>query len=206
MEEDFDDGMDFPYESPPLVCCFGSAQREFIPTVRVSDRQMHPDIYSSWKQLQWSPPEFVRAPGGPPSNVAISHVRLGGRAAFMGKVGDDDFGNDLVYKMNLERVQTRAVKIDASVKTATSYMKLRFQDDGGRKKLVADTVKRCAEDCFSMSELNISVLKEVIPYPVNLKVEIFYTKVLFFPPLAEKACLTLVIMMDDCLQFVMIYI
>ncbi|KAM0948350.1 putative fructokinase [Dioscorea sansibarensis] len=169
-EEDFDDGMDFPYESPPLVCCFGAAQREFISTVRVSDRQMHPDIYSSWKQLQWSPPEFVRAPGGPPSNVAVSHVRLGGRAAFMGKVGDDDFGNDLVYKMNLERVQTRAVKIDPSVKTAASYMKLWFQDDGGQKKLMADTVKRCAEDCFSMSELNISVLKEARIFYFNSEV------------------------------------
>ncbi|KAJ0979594.1 hypothetical protein J5N97_015068 [Dioscorea zingiberensis] len=169
-EEDFDDGMDFPYESPPLVCCFGAAQREFVPTVRVSDRQMHPDRYSNWKQLQWSPPEFVRAPGGPPSNVAISHVRLGGRAAFMGKVGDDDFGNDLVLKMNLERVQTRAVKIDPSVKTAASYMKLRFQDDDGRKKLVADTVKACAEDSFAMSDVNLSVLKEARIFHFNSEV------------------------------------
>ncbi|KAF3449409.1 hypothetical protein FNV43_RR10137 [Rhamnella rubrinervis] len=46
---------------------------------------MHPDIYSQWKMLQWDRPEFVRAPGGPPSNVAISHVRLDGQAAFMGE-------------------------------------------------------------------------------------------------------------------------
>ncbi|EHA8590110.1 fructokinase-like 1, chloroplastic [Cocos nucifera] len=159
-EEDFDGGMDFPYQSPPLICCFGAAQREFVPTVRVSERQMHSDQYSSWKALQWSPPEFVRAPGGPPSNVAISHVRLGGRAAFMGKVGDDDFGNDLVYRMNLEKVQTRAVKIDPAIKTAVSYMKLGFRDDGGGKKLVAETVKTCAEDSFSKSEINVAVLKE----------------------------------------------
>lgn len=160
-EEDFDDGMDFPYQSPPLICCFGAAQREFVPTVRVSERQMHPDQYSSWKGLQWSPPEFVRAPGGPPSNVAISHVRLGGRAAFMGKVGDDDFGNDLVYRMNLEKVQTRAVKIDPAIKTAASYMKLGFRDDGGRKMLAAETAKTCAEDSFLKSEINVAVLKEV---------------------------------------------
>lgn len=112
--------MDFPYESPPLICCFGAAQREFVPTIRISDRSMHPDIYSQWKALQWDPPEFVRAPGGPPSNVAISHVRLGGRAAFMGKVGADDFGEDIVLVMNKEKVQTRAVKIDSTVKTAVS--------------------------------------------------------------------------------------
>ncbi|XP_026662991.2 fructokinase-like 1, chloroplastic [Phoenix dactylifera] len=159
-EEDFDDGMDFPYGSPPLICCFGAAQREFVPTVRVSEQQMHPDQYSSWKALQWNPPEFVRAPGGPPSNVAISHVRLGGRAAFMGKVGDDDLGNDLVYRMNLEKVQTRAVKIDPAVKTAASYMKIGFRDHGGRKKLVAETVKTCAEDSLLKSEIDVAVLKE----------------------------------------------
>ncbi|KAH0449042.1 hypothetical protein IEQ34_022842 [Dendrobium chrysotoxum] len=159
-EDVFDDDIDFPYESPPLVCCFGAAQREFVPTVRVSERRMHPDQYSSWKGLQWNPPEFVRAPGGSPSNVAISHVRLGGRAAFMGKVGDDDFGNDLVYKMNMEKVQTRAVKIDPAVSTAASYMRIGFRDDGNRRRMVADTVKACAEDSFMSSEIDVAVLKE----------------------------------------------
>ncbi len=71
---------------PPLVCCFGEALHEFVPTVRVSDRQMDPEIYSSWKGLQWSPPEFVRAPGSSAANVAIALARLGGRVAFVGKV------------------------------------------------------------------------------------------------------------------------
>lgn len=161
-EEGFDDEMDFPYQSPPLVCCFGAAQREFLPTVRVSKRRMHPDQYSSWKGLQWNPPEFVRAPGGSPSNVAISHVRLGGRAAVMGKVGDDDFGNDLVYKMNMEKVQTRAVKIDPAFTTAASYMRIGFRDDGDRRRMVAETVKACAEDSFLSSEIDVAVLKEVL--------------------------------------------
>ena len=74
------------YDWPPLVCCFGEALHEFIPTVRVSERQMDPEIYSSWKGLQWSPPEFVRLPGSSPANLAIALARLGGRVAFMGKV------------------------------------------------------------------------------------------------------------------------
>ncbi|XP_031484670.1 fructokinase-like 1, chloroplastic [Nymphaea colorata] len=164
--EDYDDMMDFPYESPGLICCFGAAQREFVPSVRVSDRQMHPDIYSTWKGLQWSPPEFSRAPGGPPSNVAIAHVRLGGRAAFMGKVGNDEFGNDLVYKMNTEKVQTRAVKIDPSSKTAMSYMKIVCK--GG--KLSMKTVKECAEDSLKSSELNLAVLKEAKIFHFNSEV------------------------------------
>lgn len=155
---DFDDGMDFPYDEPPLVCCFGAAQKEFVPTVRVNEEQMHPDKYSTWKMLQWDPPEFGRAPGGPPSNVAISHVRLGGRAAFMGKVGEDEFGDELVLMMNKERVQTRGVKFDDNVKTGCTYMKVKLDENG---KLKMETVKESAEDSLLSSELNLAVLKEV---------------------------------------------
>lgn len=130
-----------------------------MPTVRVSEEQMHPDIYADWKMLQWNPPEFVRAPGGPPSNVAISLVRLGGRAAFIGKVGDDDFGQELVLMMNKEHVQTRGVKFDRKAKTGCAYMKLKFGDDG---KMRAETVKDSAEDSLLSSELNLHVLKEVL--------------------------------------------
>lgn len=165
-DEDYDDGIDFPYEDPPLVCCFGAAQKEFVPSVRISEVQMHPDIYSEWKMLQWKPPEFVRAPGGPPSNVAIAHVRLGGRAAFMGKVGRDEFGEDLVLTMNKERVQTRGVKIDSTMKTACSAMKIEFVDG----KMKAKTVRDCAEDSLLSSELNLAVLKEARIFHFNSEV------------------------------------
>ncbi|GFQ02965.1 fructokinase-like 1 chloroplastic [Phtheirospermum japonicum] len=163
---DFDDGVDFPYDDPPLVCCFGAARKEFLPTVRVAPEQMHPDIYSQWKMLQWNPPEFVRAPGGPPSNVAISHSRLGGRASFIGKVGNDEFGEELVLMMNKEKVQTRGVKFDENVGTARSYMKIKFGDG----KMWAETVKECAEDSLLGSELNLSVLKEARMFHFNSEV------------------------------------
>ncbi|KAG6697540.1 hypothetical protein I3842_09G207000 [Carya illinoinensis] len=164
--EDYDDGIDFPYDDPPLICCFGAVRKEFVPTVRVSDNQMHPDIYSQWKMLQWDPPEFVRAPGGAPSNVAISHVRLGGRAAFMGKVGKDNFGDELVLMMNMEKVQTRAVKFDTSAKTACTYVKIKFEDG----KMKTETVKEAAEDFLLSSELNLAVLKEARIFHFNSEV------------------------------------
>ncbi|KAK8512208.1 hypothetical protein V6N12_031934 [Hibiscus sabdariffa] len=164
---DFDDGMDFPYEEPPLICCFGAAQKEFIPTVRVNEEPMHPDKYSTWKMLQWDPPEFGRAPGGPPSNVAISHVRLGGRAAFMGKVGADDFGDELVLMMNKEKVQTRGVKFDDNLKTGCTYMKVKFDENG---KLKMENVKESAEDSLLSSELNLAVLKEARIFHFNSEV------------------------------------
>lgn len=164
--DDYDDGIDFPYDDPPLICCFGAVRKEFVPTVRVSDNPMHPDIYSEWKMLQWDSPEFARAPGGPPSNVAIAHVRLGGRAAFLGKVGKDMFGDELVLKMNTENVQTRGVKIDKSAKTACTYVKFKFED--GRMR--AETVKEAAEDSLLSSELNLAVLKEARIFHFNSEV------------------------------------
>ena len=37
-------------------------------------------------------PGFVKAPGGAPANVAVALTRLGTPAGFIGKVGDDPFG------------------------------------------------------------------------------------------------------------------
>lgn len=155
---DDNDDLDFPFYDPPLICCFGATQKEFIPTVRVSEHQMHPDIYSEWKMRQWDPPEFARAPGGSPSNVAISHVRLGGRAAFMGKVGRDEYGEELVLTMNKEKVQTRAIKFDSNARTACSYMRIKFENG----KTTAEMVKESPEDSLLSSELNVAVLKEVV--------------------------------------------
>ncbi|KAL6616385.1 hypothetical protein ACP70R_038655 [Stipagrostis hirtigluma subsp. patula] len=170
---DSDHGEDFADEWPPLVCCFGAPRWEFVPTVRVSDRQMHPDQYSTWLHLQWEPPEFARAPGSAASNVAIALTRLGGRAAVLGKVGDDDFGRELVYRMNCERVQTRAIKFDEKATTATARMKVSFQDreDGkGGTKLVAETVKSSAEDSLRKTEINLDVLKEAKMFHFNSEV------------------------------------
>lgn len=167
LDDDDDYDVSMFEDDVPLVCCFGAAQKEFVPTVRVSDDQMHPDIYADWKMLQWDPPEFVRAPGGPPSNVAISLVRLGGRAAFIGKVGDDDFGQELVLMMNKEHVQTRGVKFDEKAKTGCAYMKLKFGDDG---KMRAEMVKDSAEDSLLSSELNLHVLKEAKMFHFNSEV------------------------------------
>ncbi|KAK7390615.1 hypothetical protein VNO78_25937 [Psophocarpus tetragonolobus] len=163
---DYDDGMDFPYLEPPLICCFGAARLEFVPTVRVQQYPMHPDIYSEWKMLQWKPPEFARAPGGPPSNVAVAHARLGGRAAFVGKVGEDELGEEMVRMMNEERVQTRGVRFDEGRRTGCAYMKVGFED--GRMKM--EMVRDPAEDSLLESDLNLAVLKEARIFHFNSEV------------------------------------
>ncbi|CAM6121534.1 unnamed protein product [Calypogeia fissa] len=151
-EEEDEDVTDWP----PLVCCFGEALYEFLPSVRVSKIQQHPDIYSTWKGLQWSPPEWARLPGSFPHNVAVALARLGGRVAFMGKVGDDDHGQNIVLLLNKNGVQTRAVKFDSSCSTGVS--RLRLTNGEGHVRMTC--VRPSAEDSFVKSELNMDVLKE----------------------------------------------
>lgn len=153
-----DDGEDisFTYGWPPLVCCFGAAQHAFVPSGRPANRLINHEIHESMKDALWSPEKFVRAPGSTAGSVAIALATLGGKVAFMGKLADDDYGQAMLYYMNANNVQTRAVRIDSKRATAISLMKV-----GKRSRLKMSCVKPCAEDSLTKSELNIDVLKEV---------------------------------------------
>ncbi|KAK4263606.1 hypothetical protein QN277_028995 [Acacia crassicarpa] len=152
-----DDGEDisFTYGWPPLVCCFGSAQHAFVPSGRPANRLLNYEIHESMKDALWSPEKFVRAPGGSAGAVAIALSTLGGKVAFMGKLADDDYGQAMLYYMNINNVQTRSVHIDSKRTTTVSLMKI-----GKRGRLKMSCVKPCAEDCLTKSEINIDVLKE----------------------------------------------
>lgn len=146
------------FDWPPLVCCFGEAHYEFLPTVRPFERQMDEDIYSSWKGLQWSPPEFARAPGTSPSNVAIALARLGGRVVFVGKVANDVFGNELLMTLNENGVQTRGVKIADCYGTAVSQMRLTCGTGSGVQMTCESP---SVESTLQSEDVDLDILKEV---------------------------------------------
>ncbi|PON79716.1 Carbohydrate kinase [Parasponia andersonii] len=158
-EEDLkiDEGEDisFTYGWPPLVCCFGAAQHAFVPSGRPANRLIDYEIHERMKDALWAPKKFVRAPGGSAGSVAIALASLGGKVAFMGKLGSDDYGEALLYYMNINNVQTRSVRIDSKRTTAVSHMKV-----SKRGRVRTACVKPCAEDSLSKSEINIDVLKE----------------------------------------------
>lgn len=158
LELDIDDGEDisFTYGWPPLVCCFGAAQHAFVPAGRRANRLIDYETHESKKDVLWEPEKFVRASGGCASNVAVALASLGGKVAFMGNLGDDSFGQSLLYFLNTNRVQTRSVCTDENRATAVSHMKIVKR--GG---LRMTNTKPCAEDCLSRSEINVDVLKEV---------------------------------------------
>lgn len=153
------------YGWPPLVCCFGAAQHAFVPAGRPSNRLIDYEIHERMKDAMWAPENFVRAPGGSAGGVALSLASLGGKVAFMGKLGDDDYGQAMLCYLNVNNVQTRSVKIDSKKATAISQMKI-----GKRGRLRMSTLKSCAEDSLTKSEINIDVLKEVTDFGYLQKV------------------------------------
>lgn len=150
------DDVSITYGWPPLVCCFGAAQHAFVPSGRPANRLLDYEIHDRMKDALWAPEKFVRAPGGSAGSVAIALSSLGGKVAFMGKLGDDDFGQAMLYYMNVNNVQTRSVRVDSKRATAMSQMKI-----GKRGRLKMTCTKSSAEDSLSRSEINIDVLKEV---------------------------------------------
>src|SRR5690606_42040387 len=65
---------------------------------------------------------FHPKPGGAPANVAVAARRHGAEAAFIGKVGDDLFGQHLVDVLRAEGVETRGVRVAEDARTTMSII------------------------------------------------------------------------------------
>lgn len=63
--------------------------------------------------------------GGCESNVALGAVRLGVRAAWMGRVGDDEFGRLILTSLRGEGVDVSAATVDTDRPTALMFKELR---------------------------------------------------------------------------------
>ena len=61
---------------------------------------------------------FEANPGGAPCNVLSMLQKLGRRTAFIGKVGDDAFGDMLIDALRVQGVCTDGLRIDRSAPTA----------------------------------------------------------------------------------------
>ncbi|GLT28570.1 hypothetical protein SLA2020_034930 [Shorea laevis] len=83
-----------------LVVCFGEMLIDFVPTVGgVSLAEA---------------PAFKKAPGGAPANVAVGISRLGGSSAFIGKVGDDEFGYMLADILKQNNVDNSELMVNVN--------------------------------------------------------------------------------------------
>ena len=97
--------------SGALVVAHGELLIDFVPTVAgVSLAEA---------------PAFKKAPGGAPANVAVGVARLGGNAAFIGKVGDDEFGHMLAEVLKTNNVNVKGLCFDSHARTALAFVTLK---------------------------------------------------------------------------------
>jgi fructokinase len=65
---------------------------------------------------------FTPKPGGAPANVAVAARRLGAQTAFIGKVGQDPFGESLKHVLDDEGVDTRGLRFDEHARTTMAVI------------------------------------------------------------------------------------
>jgi 2-dehydro-3-deoxygluconokinase len=65
-----------------------------------------------FNQTQAAQPTFLQGYGGDTSNVVIAAARQGARCAYLSRVGNDPFGQQLLALWQAENVETRGVIVD----------------------------------------------------------------------------------------------
>ena len=75
-------------------------------------------------------PGFIKSPGGAPANVAVGVAKLGKKSGFIGKVGNDPFGDFLNSVLSENKVDTTQLK--RSTKTHTTLAFVSLCKDGGQ--------------------------------------------------------------------------
>jgi fructokinase len=67
---------------------------------------------------------FARNPGGAPANVLAMNNKLGGKTAFIGKVGDDEFGRFLERTLRESGIDTAGLVMDGALNTTLAFVHL----------------------------------------------------------------------------------
>jgi fructokinase len=135
-----------------LIVSFGEMLIDFVPT-------------TSGVSLAEAP-GFLKAPGGAPANVAIAVSRLGGKSAFVGKLGDDEFGHMLAGILKENDVIASGINFDTGARTALAFVTLRA--DGEREFMFYRNPS--ADMLLRPEELNLELIRSVslIIYSLNL--------------------------------------
>lgn len=128
--------------SKDLIVCFGEMLIDFVPSE------------SGVSLAQAS--GFKKAPGGAPANVAVAIAKFGGSSAFIGKVGEDEFGFQLVDILKENGVLDRGIRYDKNARTALAFVTLRH--DGEREFMFYRNPS--ADMLLTKSELDVDLLRQ----------------------------------------------
>lgn len=98
---------------------------------------------------------FARNPGGAPANVLAMVAKLGGKAAFIGKVGRDDFGYFLKATMEAAGIDVAGLAMTAEVPTTLAFVQLNERGD----RSFSFYRKPGADVCLRAEEVNGLLLR-----------------------------------------------
>ena len=88
---------------------------------------------------------FARNPGGAPANVLAMNARLGGKTAFIGKVGKDGFGDFLRQTLVESGIDVSGLVIDEKIPTTLAFVQLDSKGDRSFTFSGADVMLTSAE-------------------------------------------------------------
>ncbi len=100
-------------------------------------------------------PIYTANPGGAPANVAVAASRLGAKAAFIGKIGDDAYGRLLIDTLKKNKVGTEGVIVDKSANTTLAIVSV---NESGERSF-AFYRKNCADTLLSENEITDEQLR-----------------------------------------------
>ncbi|GMI98660.1 Fructokinase 4, Fructokinase 5 [Hibiscus trionum] len=126
----------------PMIVAFGEMLIDFVPDKAGVSLA---DSYA-----------FIKAPGGAPANVACAIAKLGGNAAFIGKVGDDEFGHMLANLLKKNGVNSDGICFDKDARTALAFVTLKA--DGQREFMFYRNPS--ADMLLKESELKLDLIKQ----------------------------------------------
>ena len=101
-------------------------------------------------------PTMAAHPGGAPANFLAAVAKFGGKAALLGKVGEDTFGRLLVDTLAQAGIETRGMVRTKDVFTTLAFVT--FDAHGDREFAFAR--KPGADTCMSFEELDLSLIDE----------------------------------------------
>jgi len=120
---------------------------------------------------------FSTAPGGKGANQAVQASRLGADVTMVGKVGNDDFGRNLINSACASGVNTDYIFITESAPTAVGNVQIQKNEKGTENRIIVVpganfeiTVEDVAFLEEKIADFDMVIMQHEIPQEVNLKV------------------------------------
>jgi ribokinase len=99
--------------------------------------------------------EFFTAPGGKGANQAVAAARLGISTQIVGRLGDDDFGRQLLAGLQAADVQTDGILVDESASSGVAVIAV---DDAGENNII---IVAGANGCVNQQD--VERLSDLLP-------------------------------------------